>query len=86
MTWQDIRRHFPNEWLLIEAIKADSQDGKRILKSMLVVDTFTDGTSAWKAYSQAHKSNPQRELYPVHTSKEQLEIKEHVWLRVRNAA
>jgi hypothetical protein len=86
MTWQDIRQRYPNEWLLIEATKAGSQNGKRILESMLVVDTFENGTSAWKAYSEAHKNNPQRELYPVHTSKEHLEIKEHVWLGVRSAA
>jgi hypothetical protein len=86
MTWQDIRQHYPNEWLLIEATKAHSQNGQRILESMLVIDTFTDGTSAWQAYSKAHKSDPQREFFPVHTSKEELEIKEHVWLGVRSAA
>jgi hypothetical protein len=84
MTWQQIREHYPNEWLLIEATKASSQHGRRILESMTVLDVFPDGASAWQAYSEVHKNNPKRELFPVHTSKEILEIEEHVWLGVRS--
>ena len=83
MTWQQIRERYPNEWLLIEATKAHSQHGQRILESMVVLDTFPDGASAWKAYSEIHKSNTKRELFPVHTSKENLEIQEHFWLGLR---
>jgi hypothetical protein len=83
MTWQQIRQHYPNEWLLIEATEARTQQGKRILENMLVIDTFPDGTTAWKAYTESHKNNPNREFFPVHTSKETLEIEEHVWLGVR---
>jgi hypothetical protein len=46
MTWQQIRQHYPNEWLLIEATEARTQQGKRILENMLVIDTFPDGTTA----------------------------------------
>ena len=83
MTWQQIRERYPNEWLLIEATKAHSQHGQRILESMVVLDTFPDGASAWKAYSEIHKSNTKRELFPVHTSKENLEIQEYLLISPR---
>ena len=40
MQWQDIRRHYPDQWLLVEAIKAHSEDDRRILDELAVVDTF----------------------------------------------
>lgn len=86
MTWQEIRQHFPNKWLLVEATEAKSQHGQRILESMLVIDTFPTGQDAWAAYSRLHKNSPKREFFPVHTSKENLEITEHTWLGVRNNA
>ncbi len=31
MKWQEVRQHYPQQWLLLEAIKAYSEAGKRIL-------------------------------------------------------
>jgi hypothetical protein len=31
MKWQDIRKHYPKQWLLIEAIKAHSKDNEEAL-------------------------------------------------------
>ncbi len=31
MEWQAIREHYPQQWLLLEAIKAHSQANKRVL-------------------------------------------------------
>ena len=31
MKWDEIRAHYPRQWLLIEAIKAHSKENKRIL-------------------------------------------------------
>ena len=31
MQWQDVRSHYPDRWLLVEAIKAHSEDDKRML-------------------------------------------------------
>jgi hypothetical protein len=40
MTWAEIRTHYPHQWLLIEAIKAYSESGKRILEQISVVISF----------------------------------------------
>ena len=32
MKWSNLREHYPNQWVLFEALDAYSQDGKRIVK------------------------------------------------------
>ena len=86
MTWQEIRRHHPDSWLLLEATRAHSQDDERILEQLAVVERFDDSTSALRAYRTRHASHPEREMYVVHTSRERLEVKERRWLGVRRAA
>jgi hypothetical protein len=51
MQWQEIRQHYPHQWLLVEAITAHSTSGKRILEQLAVVDTFPDSVTAMKRYT-----------------------------------
>ena len=85
MKWDDIRKHFPSQWLLIEAAKAHSNRGKRILDEMSVVDTFSDSIVAMKRYTELHHKNPMRELFVLHTDREKLDITEERWIGVRGA-
>jgi hypothetical protein len=43
MVWQEIRTHYPEQWLLVEAIKAHTLDNKRILDQLAVVNAFPEG-------------------------------------------
>jgi hypothetical protein len=83
MVWQDIRKHYPQQWLLVEAIQAHSEANKRILAQLAVVDTFPDSIAAMQRYAQLHHEAPQRELYVFHTSRERLDISERSWFGVR---
>ena len=85
MQWQEIRKHYPQQWLLIEAIKAHSEASKRILEQLAVVGTFSDSATAMRSYTQLHREAPERELYVFHTSRERLDITERVWLGIRGA-
>jgi hypothetical protein len=76
MTWTDIRRHYPHQWLLVEALLAHSKSGKRQLDEMAVVNAFPDGETALRAYLKLHRDIPSRELYVVHSDREELEITE----------
>lgn len=80
MQWQEIRRHYPAQWLLVEAIKARSTAGKRILEQLAVISAFADSVAAMQNYRQLHKQSSERELYVLHTSKETLDISERAWL------
>ena len=83
MKWQEIRDHYPQQWLLIEAIQARSEGNQRILDEISVIKTFLDSRVAMQSYTQLHHESPQRELYVVHTKREKLDITERRWLGVR---
>ena len=84
MNWEDIRVHYPQQWLLIEAIKAHSEFDRRILDQLAVVGAFPDSVAAINSYRQFHREAPERELYVFHTSRETLDIGERVWLGIRS--
>lgn len=83
MQWQEVRTHYPEQWLLLEAIKSHSEAGKRVLEQLAVVNTFPDSTTALQNYVQLHREAPERELYVFHTSREILDITERRWLGIR---
>ena len=83
MQWQDIRPHYPQHWLLIEAIKAHSEGNRRILDQLAVVGAFPDSVTAMRSYTQLHHETPQRELYVFHAGREVLAITEQRWLGIR---
>ena len=83
MKWQEIREYYPQQWLLIEAIKARSEGDKRVLEQLAVVGVFNDSVAALESYRQLHRQAPARELYVFHTSRETLEITERKWLGIR---
>ncbi len=83
MQWQDIRLHYPNQWLLVEAIKAHSEGDHRILDQLAVVSTFADSVTAIHEYQALHKNKPERELYVFHTSRLVLDVGESSWLGIR---
>ncbi len=85
MQWSEIRHHYPNEWLLIEAIEARSDEGQRILEDIAVVSSFPDSVTAMQRYTRLHHEAPQRELYVCHTERAELEIRERRWLGIRCA-
>jgi len=85
MQWQDIRDHYPQQWVLVEAIQAHSVANQRIIEQLAVVSNFVDSVSAMQNYAQLHHDAPQRELYVFHTSRESLEVTERRWLGIRGA-
>jgi hypothetical protein len=85
MQWNEIRGHFPRQWLLIEAVEAHSAENQRILDEIAVVQAFPDWVSAWNGYQELHHRNLMLELYVVHTDREFLEIGEIRWLGLRPA-
>jgi hypothetical protein len=83
MQWQDLQQHYPQQWVLIEAIKAHSQADKRIIEQLALLGAFPDSTSAIQSYLRLHREAPERELYVFHTGRETLDITERRWLGIR---
>jgi hypothetical protein len=86
MTWQEVRQYHPNTWLLLEALEAHSADGHRILDKLAVISVFEDSTTALNEYQALHRKDRARELYVLHSSREQPGIQERFWMGVRGAA
>jgi hypothetical protein len=81
--WSEIRAHYPQQWLLAEAITAHSQAGKRIVDELAVIEILPDSVTAMSHYALLHRAMPERELYVLHTSREHLDITERTWLGIR---
>ncbi len=88
MHWTEIRQQYPDQWLVIDALKAHTEENRRKLDQMTVVEICPDGATAYERYRELHQQHPEREFYFVHTSREELDIRERHWLGLRrkNAA
>ncbi len=83
MNWLKIRKIYPRQWLLIEAIKARSEGGKRKLEQISVINAFPDSISAMNDYKKLKSETPVRELFVFHTSREEFDISERKWIGIR---
>ena len=84
MIWNEVKKAYPSQWILIEAINARTEGDKRIVEQMDVIDSFgEDGDSAFQKYIEFHKIHKEREYYIYHTSNENLNIGVKKWLGVR---
>lgn len=84
MNWPDVRAAYPDQWLVIEAIEAHTTEDSFIVPDRLaVIETCPDGATAMQRYRQIHQEFPQREFYFIHTSREELAVRERQWLGVR---
>lgn len=83
MRWEEVRIHYPDQWLLIEAVQAHSEANHRILDEIAVVNVFADSQEAMRSYAQLHHRSPEHELYVVHTARKTLDITERRWAGIR---
>jgi hypothetical protein len=83
MQWHDVRTQYPHQWVLIEALEAHSEGTQRVIEQIAVINRYADPLSAMHAYQSLHQVDPERELYVLHTDREQLAISERRWLGIR---
>ena len=85
MQWSEIRNAYPDEWLIIEALEAETTPAhQRSLKRIAVIERCPDSTVALQCYRRLHQQYPFREFYFVHTSRETLDIREQAWVGIRS--
>lgn len=84
MKWEDVRQAFPNQWVLIEAIQAYTNDeSERVLEEISLLKKFPTSKEAMDAYQKIHQEHPRKELYVLHTSRKEPNIIEKKWVGVR---
>lgn len=83
MKWSEVRQHFPNSIVLVEALKSETRGNERMIEEMSVIDNFENGNTAWKMYKKLHAENQTRELYIFHTNNEEIKVIEQPYIGVR---
>lgn len=83
MKWEQIRELYPEQWVLVEAISAYSENSTRYIEELSVISNFLESTLAWKEYKKLHLADPSREYYIFHTDHETIEVKEQKFIGVR---
>ena len=67
MKWNEARKIYPNKWILLEAIEAYSEEGKRIVEELSIINVYDQGKEALKEYADKHKKDKRREMYVYNT-------------------
>jgi hypothetical protein len=81
--WSEVRQHFPERCVLVEALKSETRGKERVIEEMSVIDDFENGNAAWKVYKKLHAENQTRELYIFHTKNEEISVIEQPYIGVR---
>ena len=83
MTWTETRTQYPEKWLLIEALKAHTEENRRIVEDMTVLQQFDNSLEAMQFYREYRRHAAHRELLVVHTRKPELKVEVQHWLGIR---
>ncbi|WP_160045595.1 MULTISPECIES: hypothetical protein [Paenibacillus] len=83
MKWGEITELHPARFVLVEAIKASSNNHVRQLEDMAVIQDYDNPQDAWSGYKHFYKLHPTRELYVFHTSRRDVEVVEEFFSGVR---
>lgn len=81
MKWKGLREKYPDSWVLFEAVQAHSNEGKRIVDDLAVLDTFNDSDDAIRAYRDLHKKiQEENYMLLIQKSKNLKYRKENGWV------
>lgn len=83
MRWSEVRAAYPERWLVIEALAAHSEGGRRVVDRIAVLEVCENGRATMKRHAQLRALHPDRELCFVHTAATTLEIEERPWIGIR---
>ena len=75
MRWEEVRVAHPDQWLVVEALDAHSENDQRIFDRVAVIDVCSDGRASMKRYAELRREHPHREFCFVHTSLVELKIR-----------
>ncbi len=86
MRWPDVRGAHPEQWLVIEALEAHTDNHHRVVDCIAVLEVCPDGATAFQCYRELRREDSHRELYYLHTATAELEIEERFWLGIRGTS
>ena len=69
MTWEEVRKSFPNKFVKIQILKSHMEENIRHIDDMAVIKTFDDDTEATRELVRSRD-----EILVYHTGKEKIEV------------
>ena len=85
MRWDEVRTSFPKQWVVAEALKAHSEENRRVVEDLAVLAVFSGSADAMRKQLEIHRAEPSREVLMAFTGWERLEIEEILWASMRSA-
>lgn len=85
MTWDEIRKTFAGQWIVVEAKTARSVGGHRIVGDLAVLAAFQDPAEAQRRQLTLHRAEPARDILLTFAGWETLDIEETRWAGIRKA-
>ena len=85
MTWDEVRKKFPGQWVVVEARSARSVGSRRIVGDLAVLEAFQDPAEAQRRQLSLHRAEPLREILLTYAGWETLDIEETRWAGIRKA-
>jgi hypothetical protein len=86
MLWADIRRTYPNQWLILEVLASHTEDRVIVPDRLAVVESCADASGVMPRYGALRREYPSRFLCFGHTSRPTLEFEELFWAGVHLGA
>lgn len=83
MLWSDVRKDYPEHWVVVEALKSHQQDDEKTISEVTVINAYPDSTQAYRNYQTIHKQQPHRSYYVASTANKSLKVKVQYWAGVR---
>ena len=83
MLWTEVKKQYPHQWVLVEALDAQTKENQRLINQLMVLNAFSKVTEAMDTYQRLHRLEPAREYYVLHTDKQKLKIPEQRWMGIR---
>jgi hypothetical protein len=72
MIWNEVRKAYPNKWIVFDSLKQHEKDNKLIIEKVSVIEVFDDLNDAFKCYRMLRRENKTRELSLGNTKEESL--------------
>ena len=69
MTWDEVRKSFPNKFVKIQILKSHMENNVRFIDDMAVIKTFNDDQEATRELVRSRD-----EVLVYHTGKEKIEV------------
>lgn len=76
MTWNEVVKTAKYKWVVIEVVKATSENGKRIVDDIEFLAEYESGGEALKDYARRRKENKDKEFYVCDSTMDVLHIDE----------